>query len=64
MYTFTCPLTSCNNQVMTAPTENLEEAAHELTAIAETHLKHVHPDVHKTHEEVDTDIRAHMAEKK
>lgn len=63
-YTFTCPLNSCNNQIMTSNAQNTNEGALELTTIAEQHLKHVHPDIHKTHEEVDTDIRAHMVEKK
>ncbi len=48
---------------MTSHAQHAEEAASELTAIAEAHLKHLHPDVHKTHEEVAADIRAHMVEK-
>jgi len=35
-------------------------AAEELTAAAEQHLKEMHPEVHKTHEEVSEDIRSHM----
>ncbi len=59
-YTFTCPLDTCNHQVMTSQAANSEEAAKELTGAAEKHLQEIHPDVRKTHEEVDQDIRSHM----
>lgn len=59
-FSFTCPLTGCNNLVMRAQSENPDEAAKELTTTAEQHLKEMHPDMHKTHDEVAQDIRAHM----
>lgn len=58
-YTFTCPLPGCS-QIMASNADNADGAAMELTAKAEQHLKDVHPDVSKTHEEVDADIRSHM----
>lgn len=61
-YTFTCPLEGCNHVVMHASATTAEEAATELTATAEQHLQTMHPEIHKTHEEVDQDIRSHMTQ--
>ena len=58
-YSFTCPLEGCG-LIMTTQANSTDEAAKALVAQAEQHLRDVHPDVHKTHEEVDQDIRAHM----
>lgn len=59
-YTFTCPLDSCNHTVMKTDKNDENTAAQELTATAEQHLKDMHQEIHKTHEEVDQDIRSHM----
>lgn len=59
-YTFTCPLNGCNHLVMKSDATDENTAAQELTATAEQHLKDMHPEIHKAHEEVDQDIRAHM----
>lgn len=63
-YAFTCPLDGCDHFVMTSGTQNTDDAAHELSAVAKKHLQQIHPDVHKTPEEVDEDIRSHMVETK
>ena len=59
-YTFTCPLEGCDHKVMRSEAGDENTAAQELTATAEQHLQEMHPDIHKTHDEVDQDIRAHM----
>lgn len=61
-YVFTCPLQGCNVQ-MTANANDAEEGAKDLTAQAQQHLVAVHPDIHKTSEEVEQDIKAHMVTK-
>lgn len=61
-FTFTCPLDGCNHTVMESDAVDANVAAEDLTATAEQHLKEAHPDVQKTHEEVDQDIRAHMTQ--
>lgn len=58
-YSFTCPLQGCS-QKMTLDTDDPEVAAKNLSAQAQQHLQNVHPDVHKTDQEVEEDIRAHM----
>lgn len=60
-YSFTCPLAGCALK-MESGAQDHEAAAVDLVAQAEKHLQDVHPDVHKTHEEVDLDIRSHMVE--
>ena len=60
MYSFTCPLEGCNHKVMITDTPDGDDAVTDLTALAEEHLKEMHPAVQKTHEEVELDIRAHM----
>ncbi len=59
-YSFTCPLDACNHLVMTSQAADAEGAATELTATAEKHLQEMHPEIKKSHEEVDQDIRSHM----
>lgn len=61
-YTFTCPLEGCST-VMTTQVSTEEEGAKALVAQAKAHLASVHPEVHKTDEEVDKDIRSHMIAK-
>ncbi len=58
-YTFTCPLQGCGI-VMTNHDSSVESAALDLIAQAKEHLKTVHPEIHKSDEEVSTDIRSHM----
>ena len=58
-YTFTCPLEGCA-AVMTRDAESDEEAVQVLSNMAEQHLKEVHPDVHKTRDEVEADVKTHM----
>ncbi len=60
MYTFTCPLEGCEHKVMKSSVETVDEAAPELMRAAELHLDDMHPGVHKSHEEISQDIRAHM----
>lgn len=60
-YTFTCPLAGCG-VVLSVHADSDEQGAVLLTAEAEKHLKEIHPDVHKSHEEVDADIKSHMQE--
>lgn len=58
-YMFTCPLPNCG-VVMSRDGESLEEGVTILSNIAQQHLKEVHPDIHKTREEVETDIKTHV----
>lgn len=58
-YTFTCPLEKCG-QIMTNHEVNSDKAVKDLVMQAKAHLQVVHPDIHKTDEEIDADIRAHM----
>lgn len=60
-YTFTCPLEGCGMGLSTHA-QTKEIAAKELTEEAKKHLLAFHPDVHKTPEEVSTDITTHMTE--
>lgn len=45
---------------MTASQPDREAATQDLVSQAEAHLMQVHPDIHKSHEEIDADIRTHM----
>ncbi len=58
-YSFTCPLQGCS-QTMTSDASNQNDAAKELVEKAKQHLKDVHPDIQKSDEEIDKDIRSHM----
>ena len=58
-YTFTCPIEGCDI-VMTRDGESDEEGVQVLSNMAQQHLREVHPDVHKTREEVERDISSHM----
>jgi hypothetical protein len=58
-YSFTCPLQGCN-QKMTVNAPSVDDAAKELTNQAKQHLEVAHPDIHKTDQEVEQDIRSHM----
>lgn len=58
-YTFTCPLEGCG-VVMTRDGESDQEGVTVLSNMAEQHLHDVHPDVHKTREEIEEDISSHM----
>lgn len=60
-YTFVCPLPGCG-QTLSVHADNNEQGAVLLTEEAKRHLQQVHPDVHKTNEEVASDIRSHMGE--
>lgn len=58
-YMFTCPLQNCG-VVMSRDGESPEEGVTILSNMAQQHLKDVHPDIHKTREEVEADIKEHM----
>ncbi|HET9946834.1 MAG TPA: hypothetical protein VFQ63_02110 [Patescibacteria group bacterium] len=45
---------------MTNHEVNSDKAVKDLVMQAKAHLQVVHPDIHKTDEEIDADIRAHM----
>ena len=59
-YTFICPLEGCDHTVMRSEANDENTAAEELTTTAQKHLSDMHPDVHKTRDEVAQDIRSHM----
>lgn len=59
-YSFTCPLEGCEHMIMTSHQETEDKAAEDLTSQAEKHLQDMHKDVHKTHDEVASDVRANM----
>lgn len=55
-YSFTCGITGCG-VIMKAQGEDKEEAVGLLVQQAKEHLRVVHPDVHKSDEEINQDIR-------
>ena len=59
-YIFRCPLEGCEHTTMISEANDENTAAEELTTKAEEHLRQMHSDVHKTHEEVSQDIHSHM----
>jgi hypothetical protein len=61
-YTFICPLAGCGT-VLSIHADNADQGQTLLTVEAEKHLQEIHPDIHKTHEEVALDIKSHMQEK-
>ncbi len=58
-YQFTCPLEGCEWKT-TVDAANDEEAATKLTEAAKVHLADTHPDVHKTDEQIKSDITSMM----
>lgn len=58
-YTFTCPLQGCG-LIMTNHESTDDLAAENLVNQAKEHLRTVHPEIHKSDEEVNADIRSHM----
>ncbi len=58
-YTFTCPLPGCNEVLMSDAQETFD-AQRELTEKAQQHLKEFHPELTKTEDEVNQDIKSHM----
>lgn len=58
-YSFSCPLEGCG-AVLTSSETSMTDAAGDLAAKAVDHLAQVHPDIHKTPEEVMEDIKTHM----
>lgn len=60
-FSFTCPIEGCG-QKMTVDATSREEATEKLTDVAKGHVVSVHPDFHKTDDEVRGDITSMMAE--
>lgn len=60
-YTFTCPIAGCS-MVLSSELPDREQAANDLVGKATQHLQEVHPQVHKTAEQVNQDIRSLMVE--
>lgn len=58
-FQFSCPLEGCD-QVLVVDAENKEEGAKKLVEAAKIHLAEMHPQVHKTDEQVNADIRSRM----
>ncbi|HSW96863.1 MAG TPA: hypothetical protein VLF89_03480 [Candidatus Saccharimonadales bacterium] len=58
-YKFTCPLPGCS-EVLISDAQETFDAQRELTEKAKQHLKEFHPELTKTDDEVNQDIKAHM----
>lgn len=58
-YSFRCPLPGCST-IMNIDAQNDDEAVNKLTEQAKIHLASAHPDIHKTDEQIQEDIRSHM----
>ncbi|HEX7042086.1 MAG TPA: hypothetical protein VF189_02460 [Patescibacteria group bacterium] len=62
-FSFVCPIEGCGLK-MNAEAMDKEAAAVMLVNDAKKHLQETHPNLHKTDEEVNIDIRSHMVEEK
>ena len=60
-YTFICPLQGCA-MTLSVHADDINQGAALLTVEAAKHLQEVHPDVHKSQEEVTVDVQSHMKE--
>ena len=58
-YTFVCPLEGCT-EVMKVEAENDGQALDMLVETAKGHLSDAHPELHKTDEEIKSDIGPKM----
>jgi predicted small metal-binding protein len=58
-YQFACPLEGCEWKT-TVDAQTEEEAANQLTQAAKEHLAQSHPEIHKTDEQIKSDITSMM----
>jgi hypothetical protein len=58
-YAFTCPISGCN-QTMMVDAASDDDALNKLVATAKHHLSDTHPDLHKTDDQIRTDIGPNM----
>lgn len=56
-FSFTCPIEGCGQKMFTEAVTR-QEAVDNLTQTAKEHLSEVHPDLHKTDEQIREDINS------
>lgn len=58
-YTFICPLEGCHESIL-VDAENDTQALDAMVKQAKSHLTSVHPELHKTDDEIRVDIQPKM----
>lgn len=61
-YSFTCPIKGCNQEMIVEAKDD-KEAVKKLSQKAKEHLVNVHPDIHKTDDQIQSDVSSLMTKK-